>query len=144
MINCGWWNMEKKKKIFVCSFCGTQIKSNRANLPRKYSQKKIEKIKCAVEVCKATFKEKSDYFNHWKNFHSSVALPDGFTFITENSTGYRKKFRENFRSSMDLVTPIDFQLLNYLGLMEKTSKNITLVKPQPGFFYGKLDLDDSD
>lgn len=136
---------EKKEKIFICSFCGARIKTNKANLRRheKIHGRKIQKIKCAVNACAVTFQQKSDYYSHWKKFHDAIVMPDGFQYVTEDTKKYRRKFRQNIETSSDSIRPIDFFLLNSLGLMEKEGLNVKLVKLQADPFFGQLSFSDS-
>lgn len=75
------------EKLFLCYYCGIFIKKNIANLKRHEKLHKVSsiKIECAIESCKITFQNKSNYTRHWREKHPSMKLPDGLKFVEKES-----------------------------------------------------------
>lgn len=122
--------MAKPAKIFVCFVCGAEIKNSKTNLVRHEKVHAIQKkrIKCSAKNCASTFSDKGCYYTHLNNKHNGLIMPDGFEFVTENTKKYKRA-----------ATPQnDFFVLNYLGLTQIQSQNITVHQPYAGPFFGKL------
>lgn len=136
-----------KNKIFLCSFCGESICTNKANLIRheKIHNTEIRKIVCKAQGCGATFKHKSDYYRHWSHKHKYLVIPDGLDYITEKNHAYKRK-RPDKKVKIDGHKPEykDFLVLSYLGLMHSSAKNITMNYPHPAPFFGELAFNDCD
>lgn len=76
--------MNDQKKMFLCSFCGKEISTNKVNLIRHEHSHKIEirKIKCGA--CDSTFKQKSDYYRHWSKKQGDLkTIPDELDYVTK-------------------------------------------------------------
>lgn len=134
-----------KEKVFLCSFCGKQIKTNKANLIRheQTHETVIEKIKCAGENCTASFKQKSDYYRHWNNTHGYKIMPDGLNYVTEKNHAQKQKYVDT-EARIDEYRPKfnDFLVLNYLGLTHTSGKITKLNYPRPEPSFGKLVFND--
>lgn len=133
--------MAKPAKIFVCSVCGAKIKNSKANLVRHEKVHAIQKkrIKCSAKNCASTFSDKGCYYTHWNNKHNGLIMPDGFEFVTENTKKYKMRYQRTIVNNEEQRPPQnDFFVLNYLGLTQIQSQNITVPQPYAGPFFGKL------
>lgn len=134
--------MNNAGNVFLCSFCGARIKTNKNNLIRHEKSHKslVIKIKCAHKKCSSTFQQKSDYYKHWSRQHQHFERPATLTYIEEEKKAYRRKLKDdNEKIDESESRPNDFLILNYLGLVENNGKDIKLPLPQHGTYFGRLD-----
>lgn len=138
---------EKKRKpvFFLCCFCGTIIKTNRNHLDKheKLHEDSVEKIKCAVTNCKSTFVKKQTYWDHWQKKHKDIIMPNVLHTVIEPRNQQKVPIKRKLKTVIDEdepnnENPIDFCVLNALGLIHKVESTIkiqTLVDP----FFGVLE-----
>lgn len=135
-------NEHKEEKVFLCSFCGIFIRKNLNNLLRheQLHDSSVKKIQCVMFRCESKFQQKCDYYRHWQIKHANIKMPDGFIYVDEGRKSYRKKIKRKADEKCVLSSrPNDFEILNHLGLIEKSAENIRLPKPCCEPFFGKLD-----
>lgn len=93
-----------------------------------------------MKTCLATFQQKSDYYRHWRKKHNNMIIPDGFDYVEEEKKTCRRKIhRQKNEQTVELSRPNDFQVLDYLGLVETSAVNIQVLLNFGGPFFGKFE-----
>lgn len=118
---------EKKRKIFLCCFCGIRIHSTRFNLDQheKLHGSQITKIKCAAKQCDSTLANKSIYWRHWNDKHRELTMPDFIIYVDvpagrSRRTGLAKKIKREGEGRAGRATKM---MMNKQAAQEKHSKN---------------------
>lgn len=127
---------------YLCCYCGVFIKKNRANLDRheKLHEELINKIKCAIKKCEATFQNKSNYWAHWKLKHSNKTMPNSFNFV-EMKTKRRKMNRNHIYEDKNTATANGFEFeleLNSESAIAFEFNNVKIECLMREPFFGEL------
>lgn len=135
----------RKDKLFLCCFCGIFIKKNINNLHRheKLHGTEIKKYKCCAKKCVLTYTNKENYYAHWQKVHRDSVMPDCLQIVYEKPK-LKKLFIKKSAAKpyiKNCKMPIDYEILQVLGLIQKAS--IKIVDPiahclKSNLFFGEF------